>query len=99
MRIDQNKLPAKYALEVYKMVDGFPSTIDILYEIVTILQARDRLTQPFQAKDLLKEVTTRIQGEDLQDTLPKLASEGWLRQDGETYYLDSHPWMETKVTE
>jgi hypothetical protein len=92
MRIDRNKLPAKYALEVYKMVDGFPSTIDLLYEIVSILQERNKLEQPFVAKELLKEVPTRIDGEDLENSLVRLAEDGWLERIDNSYQLVNHPW-------
>lgn len=92
MRIDRNKLPAKYALEVYKMVDGFPSTIDLLYEIVNILQERNKLDQSFVAKELLKEVPTRLDGEDLEQSLARLAEEGWLERIDNSYQLVNHPW-------
>jgi hypothetical protein len=93
MRIDRNKLQAKYALEVYKMVDGYPSTIDLLYEIVTVLSEREKLTEPFIAKDILREVTTRLGEEDLADSLPKLQKEGWLEFTEGAYQVAKHPWM------
>jgi hypothetical protein len=74
------------------MVDGYPSTIDLLYEIVTVLEDRDKLTQAFQSKDILKEVSTRFEGEDLEQSLPKLVSEGWLTIDNDNYSLTKHPW-------
>jgi len=92
VKINRSKLPAKYALEVYKMVDGYPSTIDLLYEIVSVLEDRDKLTQAFQPKDILKEVSTRLDGEDLAQSLPKLVSEGWLTIDNDNYSLIKHPW-------
>ena len=91
-RINRSKLPTKYALEVYKMVDGYPSTIDLLYEIVTVLEDRDKLTQAFQSKDILKEVSTRFEGEDLEQSLPKLVTEGWLTVENDNYTLAKHPW-------
>jgi hypothetical protein len=92
MRIDRNKLQAKYALEVYKMVDGFPSTIDILYEVVSVLQDRNKLDQHFVSKELLKEVPSRIEGEDLEHTLSRLAEDGWLERIDNSYVLIDHPW-------
>lgn len=91
-RINRGKLPTKYALEVYKMVDGYPSTIDLLYEIVTVLEDREKLDQAFQSKDILKEVCTRFDGEDLEQSLPKLVTEGWLAVDNNNYSLIKHPW-------
>ena len=91
-RINRSKLPTKYALEVYKMVDGYPSTIDLLYEIVTVLEDRDKLDQAFQPKDILKEVSTRFEGEDLEQSLPKLVNEGWLTIENDNYTLAKHPW-------
>lgn len=93
MRINKNALPAKYALEVYKMVDGYPSTIDLLYEIVSILQERDRFEQPFAALDIMKEVTSRINNEDLEVTLKTMVSEGWLSTEDNKYKLAKHPWL------
>lgn len=92
MKINRSKLPAKYALEVYKMVDGYPSTIDLLYEIVTVLEDRDKMDQVFQPKDILKEVSTRFEGEDLEQSLPKLVKEGWLTFNNDNYTLVKHPW-------
>ena len=91
-RINRSKIPTKYALEVYKMVDGYPSTIDLLYEIVTVLEDRDKLDQAFQSKDILKEVSTRFEGEDLEQSLPKLVKEGWLTANNDNYTLAKHPW-------
>jgi len=94
MRIDRNKLQAKYSLEVYKMVDGYPSTIDLLYEITTILQERDKLTDAFAAKDLLKEVSTRLNvGEDLEISLHTMVKEGWLKEENGQFFLLKHPWF------
>jgi len=96
LKINRNKLPAKYALEVYKMVDGYPSTIDILYELVTVLEERGTLEESFVGRSVMKEVVTREAGLDLEDSLVKLSKEGWLSRDGEHYKLIKHPWSETK---
>jgi len=74
------------------MVDGYPSTIDLLYEIVTVLEDRDKMDQVFQPKDILKEVSTRFEGEDLEQSLPKLVKEGWLTFNNDNYTLVKHPW-------
>jgi hypothetical protein len=95
-KIDRNRLPAKYYLEVYKMVDGYPSTIDILYELVSALQAKSLLDSSFKLKDVIRDVSTRIPNEDLEVSLQKMAESGtWLekKKDG-VYQLVEHPWQE-----
>lgn len=97
LKINRNRLPAKYALEVYKMVDGYPSTIDLLYEVVTILEERKTLEDPFTAMSLMKEVNTRVDGKDLEDSLEEMVSEGWLsKAESGSYTVAKHPWTETK---
>lgn len=94
MKIDKNKLQAKYSLEVYKMVDGYPSTIDLLYEITTILQDRNKLNDSFAAADLLKEVSTRLNvGEDLEISLRTMVKEEWLKENNGQFTLVNHPWI------
>ena len=98
MRIDRNKLPTKYVLEVYKMVEGYPSTIDLLYEIVSILEARSKLDAPFTAIGMMKEVSARLNnGEDLEDSLKTLTKEGWLMADAGGYLLVKHPWISETI--
>lgn len=92
LKINRSRLPAKYALEVYKMVDGYPSTIDLLYEVVTILEERKTLEQPFTSKSMLKEVNTRVDGKDLEETLNSMVTEGWLTTIDDGYKLAKHPW-------
>lgn len=74
------------------MVDGFPSTIDILYELVSVLEDRGKLEQPFSHKEIWKEVTIRLEGEDLEHSLQKMTEEGWLKRIDNTYLLVDHPW-------
>jgi hypothetical protein len=95
-KINRNRLPAKYALEVYKMVDGYPSAIDILYETVVILEERNSLDQPFTAKSMMKEINTRIAGKDLDQSYDDMVTENWLAKSGDSYTLVTHPWAETK---
>lgn len=92
MRINKNNLPVKYALEVYKMVEGYPSTIDLLYEIVSILQDRDKLMEPFTSLSMMKEVPTRIDGKDLEESLKDMVAEGYLSSTEGGYQLLKHPW-------
>lgn len=93
MRIDKNRLTAKYALEIYKMVDGYPSTIDLLYEIVTVLSERKKLEDFFVSTDILKEVTTRLEEKSLEENLPMLQKEGWLEFADGAYRVIKHPWI------
>lgn len=75
------------------MVDGYPSTIDILYELVTILEERNALDKPFTSKAMMKEVNTRVGGKDLEDSLAELSTEGWLEKQDDSYQLINHPWI------
>jgi hypothetical protein len=93
MEINRNRLPAKYAMEVYKMVDGYPSTIDILYELVNVLEERKALETPFQASSLLKEIVSREPDMDLVDSLDSLAKQGYLQKSGDHFTLVKHPWQ------
>lgn len=98
LKIDKNLLPTKYVLEVYKMVEGYPSTIDLLYELVRILEEREKLSTTFRATEMLREISVRIDGEDLTDSFDKLSKEGWLSKEDDGYLLVKHPWMETITT-
>ena len=93
LKINKDLLPTKYVLEVYKMVEGYPSTIDLLYEVVRILEDREALEKEFQATEMLREVAVRINDEDLDVSLNRLSTEGWLTKDGNAYKLTRHPWM------
>jgi hypothetical protein len=41
---------------------------------------------------MLKEVNTRVDGKDLEETLNSMASEGWLTTIDDGYKLAKHPW-------
>jgi hypothetical protein len=79
------------------MVDGYPSTIDILYEAVTILEERKALDQPFTAKSMMKEINSRVDNKDLEQSFDDMVAENWLSKEGDTYTLIKHPWTETKI--
>ena len=93
LAIDRKKLPIKYALEVYKMVDGYPSSIDILYELVGILEDRASLYEEFTCISVIKEVSTRETSKDLEESLTTLSNDGWLIKTKEKYRLSNHPWI------
>jgi hypothetical protein len=80
------------------MVDGYPSTIDLLYEVVSILEERKALEQPFTSKSMMKEVNTRINDKDLEETLNDMVTEGWLTAIDDGYKLAKHPW-ETSINQ
>ncbi len=73
------------------MVQNASST-DILFELVTILEERNSFAEPFAVESLLKEVSSRVDGQELAETLDVLVSEGWLEKDASAYKLTGHPW-------
>jgi len=93
LKIDKDLLPTKYVLEIYKMVEGYPSTIDLLYELVRILEDRGKLDSEFAVTEMLKEISVRIGGEDLSVSFERLSEEGWLSKTNSGYRLVKHPWM------
>ena len=93
LKIDKDLLPTKYVLEIYKMVEGYPSTIDLLYELVRILEDRGKLDSEFAVTEMLKEISVRIGGEDLSVSFERLSKEGWLSKTNSGYRLVKHPWM------
>jgi len=97
LKINKDLLPTKYVLEVYKMVEGYPSTIDLLYEVVRILEDREALEKEFQATEMLREVAVRINDEDLDVSLNTLSTEGWLSKKDNRYKLTRHPWMSETI--
>jgi hypothetical protein len=79
------------------MVEGYPSTIDLLYEVVRILEDREALEKEFQATEMLREVAVRINDEDLDVSLNTLSTEGWLSKKDNRYKLTRHPWMSETI--
>ena len=47
MKINQNKLPVKYALNVYKEMKEFPSHVDLVYMLLSNLSDREEIENPF----------------------------------------------------
>jgi hypothetical protein len=47
MRINQEKLPVKYALNVYKEMPEFPSHMDLVYMLISNLTDREEIEKPF----------------------------------------------------
>jgi hypothetical protein len=47
MKINQNKLPVKYALNVYKEMKEFPTHIDLVYMLLSNLSDREEIEKSF----------------------------------------------------
>lgn len=47
MKINQNKLPIKYALNVYKEMTSFPSHEDLTYMLLSNLSDREEIEKSF----------------------------------------------------
>ena len=95
--IDQKKLKAKHALEIYQLTTDYPQREDILYEIVKVLQDSSRLDSAVKPEDIYKAVKTRYQEESLLDSMNFLSEKGMFTAEVKgkyTYFLLlTHPWM------
>lgn len=101
MRINQNKLEIKYALELYKELPGFPTQNDILYVLVTCLEEKDLLDKEFTA-DLvwsslrmfdsnLKIIRTYLDDLATGENPPITKVKDDRR--GGSFVLNHHPWL------
>jgi hypothetical protein len=52
MRINQNNLEVKYALELYMEVPGFPSQRDILYVMIRSLEDQNLIDKEFNPDNM-----------------------------------------------
>ncbi len=95
--IDQSKLKAKHALEIYQSAPTYPQYEDILYEIVKVLQDSARLDTAVRPEDIYKAVKTRYSEESLQQSMEYLTEKGFLSSEKKgkyTYFLLlTHPWV------
>jgi len=92
MRIDINKLPIKYALELYQELPSYPSPEDLEYMLVSALQEKDLLGVEFTAEqvwDYMKSAVPSLN--ELISFLDNLNTCNKLDEDG--YLLTAHPWM------
>lgn len=92
MRIDINKLPIKYALELYQELPSYPSPEDLEYLLVTALQEKDLLGVEFTAEqvwDYMKSAVATMK--ELRAFLDSLACCD--KVDEDSYLLSTHPWM------
>ncbi len=87
--IDPKKLKLKYELKVYKKMDTWPSSEDILYEISRYLEHKEK-NQISKAK--LLEMVSQDE-EKLQMILNELIKKHFLKQETETTFsLLKHGW-------
>ena len=100
MRINRNKLPVKYALEIYQELPGYPSTQDLEYILMTTLEEKELLEKDFTAErvwPIMKQHLGIIQ--DARDFLEELADESDSRDVKITktslnsYRVTSHSWL------
>jgi hypothetical protein len=47
MKINENKLPVKYALNIFKELDGYPTQTDFLYILLSGLSDQDEIENSF----------------------------------------------------
>lgn len=52
MKIDQNKLEVKYALELYMEAPGFPTQQDVLYAMIRSLEDQDLIDKEFNPDNM-----------------------------------------------
>ena len=104
MRINRNKLPMKYALEIYQEIPGYPSHTDLEYILISTLQDKDLLGKEFTAdqvwdsfkhclgtiKDLQGFLDYAFQPDDERDR-HLMASQG-TKPTSNTYQLHDHAW-------
>ena len=76
MRIDYNKLPVKYALEVYQELPGYPTAQDKKYILLRVLEEANLLETPFSSKDVWKGMKNCIPTlESLEEFLASLEND------------------------
>jgi hypothetical protein len=89
INIDPNKLKLKYELKVYKKMDSWPCSEDVLYEIARYLEYKEK--NKISKSKLLEMV---LQDEEkLQLILNELLKKQFLQQENETtFILLKHGW-------
>jgi hypothetical protein len=89
INIDPNKLKLKYELKVYKKMDSWPCSEDVLYEIARYLEYKEKNRI---SKSKLLEMVLQDE-EKLQLILNKLLKKQFLQQENETtFILLKHGW-------
>jgi hypothetical protein len=101
MRINQNKLEVKYALELYKEISGFPLQLDIVYVMIRSLEDQDLIDKEFNADNMWGALRTCLGTiTDIREFLDSITTgnEPYLvktKNDkrGGYYKLIRNPWM------
>jgi hypothetical protein len=101
MRINQNKLEIKYALELYRELPGFPSQMDIIYVMIRSLEDQDLLDKEFSPDNMWSAMRTCLGTiTEIREFLETLAVSKdpiieKTKQDkrGGFYRLIRNPWM------
>lgn len=89
INIDPNKLKLKYELKVYKKMDSWPCSEDVLYEIARYLEYKEKNKI---SKSKLLEIVLQDE-EKLQLILNELLKKQFLQQENETtFILLKHGW-------
>jgi hypothetical protein len=89
INIDPNKLKLKYELKVYKKMDSWPCSEDVLYEIARYLEYKEKNRI---SKSKLLEIVLQDE-EKLQLILNELLKKQFLQQENETtFILLKHGW-------
>lgn len=87
--IDPQKLKLKYELKVYRKMDSWPSSEDILYEVSRYVEHKEKAQI---SKTKLLEMVSQ-DSEKLQIILDELIKKSFLKQDNEnTFTLLKHGW-------
>ena len=75
MKINRNKLPIKYNLEIYQEMPGFASHQDLEYMLVNVLENRGMLEKDFNPSNLWQGMRSALGTiEDLRGFLEHLAN-------------------------
>jgi hypothetical protein len=89
INIDPKKLKLKYELKVYKKMDSWPCSEDVLYEIARYLEYKEKNKI---SKSKLLEIVLQDE-EKLQLILNELLKKQFLQQENETtFILLKHGW-------
>jgi hypothetical protein len=106
MRINNNKLEIKYALELYKEVPGFPTHRDITYVLIRALEDTNLVGEEFLPEQIWHHMKTCMATmNDLRDFLDQVSSPDKYQADsllcektrqdkkGWHFKLIGNPWM------
>lgn len=105
MRIDDSKLPIKYALGVFQKLPGYPSHQDLEYNLLRYLEERDHLGKPFKPEQLWHGFKNWVPTmNDLKGFLDYLSTPDdpadkqsfiidLIKHSDGTYQIQSHSWM------